>query len=133
MTTKICNLCKEEKDVSMFSVDSRARSGYQTRCKDCQSIIKKEMADYYRGKHLEYKYGMTHGDYDSLLKEQGHKCAICGIEDKHAENARLCVDHNHDTNKVRGLLCKKCNQAIGLLQDNAEFCESAGRYLRLHG
>lgn len=133
MTTKQCNLCKEKKAVSLFSVDSRSKSGYQTRCKDCQSAVKKEMAQYYRGKHLEYKYGMTHDDYERMLVEQDHKCAICGIDAKHSENSRLCVDHDHDTGEVRGLLCKKCNQAIGLLQDNANFCDAAGRYLRLHG
>jgi hypothetical protein len=133
MTTKICNLCKQEKKVSLFSVDTRSRSGYQTRCKECQSAVKKEMASYYRGKHLEYKYGITHEDYEEMLKQQNHKCSICGIDEVHAENSRLCVDHNHETEKLRGLLCKKCNQAIGLFQDNADFCEAAGRYLRLHG
>lgn len=133
MTTKICNLCEKEKSVFEFSVDSRAKSGYQTRCKECQSKIKKEMASYYRGKHLEYKYGMTHDDYAEMLEKQDHKCAVCGIDEKHAENSRLCVDHDHGTGKVRGLLCKKCNQAIGLLQDNADFCDAAGKYLRLHG
>jgi hypothetical protein len=133
MTTKVCNLCEEEKDVLLFSVDSRSRSGYQTRCKECQSYVKKEMASYYRDKHLEYKYGITQQDYKNMLEEQNHKCGICGIDEKHAENARLCVDHNHKTNVIRGLLCKKCNQAIGLLQDNADFCDAAGRYIRLHG
>jgi hypothetical protein len=133
MMTKLCNLCKVEKDVSLFSVDTRSRSGYQTRCKECQAAVKKEMASYYRGKHLEYKYGMTHGDYQTMLENQDHKCAVCGIDEKHAENSRLCVDHNHETGEVRGLLCKKCNQAIGLLQDNPDFCDAAGRYLRLHG
>ena len=133
MTTKVCNLCEEEKDVSLFSVDSRSKSGYQTRCKDCQSFVKKEMAAYYRGKHLEYKYNMTNEDYEAMLEKQDHKCAVCGINEVHAENSRRCVDHDHNTGQVRGLLCKKCNQAIGLLQDNADFCESAGKYLRLHG
>ncbi len=133
MTTKVCTLCEEEKDVSLFSVDTRSRSGYQTRCKECQSYVKKEMASYYRGKHLEYKYNMTHEDYEAMLEQQDHKCAVCGISEVHAENSRLCVDHDHNTGQVRGLLCKKCNQAIGLLQDNPDFCESAGRYLRLHG
>jgi hypothetical protein len=133
MTTKVCNLCKEEKSIFDFSVDSRSRSGYQTRCKECQSAVKKEMASYYRDKHLEYKYGITQQDYENMLEEQNHKCGICGIHEKHAENSRLCVDHNHKTNVIRGLLCKKCNQAIGLLQDNADFCDAAGRYIRLHG
>jgi hypothetical protein len=133
MTSKKCNLCLETKDLSLFSKEKRAKSGYQTRCKTCQAKVKKELSVYYRSKHLEYKYGLTIEDYEQMLVDQEHKCAICGIEEKYAENARLCVDHDHTTGEVRALLCKKCNQAIGLFQDNPEFCESAGRYLRKHG
>jgi hypothetical protein len=133
MKIKTCFMCKVEKSISLFSVDNRSKTGYQTRCKECQAIVKKEMARYYRGKHLEYKYGITHEQYEEMLEKQDHRCAICSIEEKYAENSRLCVDHNHETNELRGLLCKKCNQGIGLFQDNADFCDSAGRYLRLHG
>lgn len=126
-------MCKQEKDIFLFSVDTRSKSGYQTRCKECQSVVKKEMALYYRNKHLEYKYGITSEQYEEMLKEQSNRCAICGIGEQHTENSRLCVDHDHNTNEVRGLLCKKCNQGLGLFQDNPDFCESAGKYLRKYG
>jgi hypothetical protein len=115
--------------VSSFSVDKRAKTGYQTRCKECQAEVKKEMALYYRAKHLEAKYGITLEEYDVMLKEQDGKCAICKIEEKYTEKSRLCVDHDHETGMIRKLLCKKCNQGIGLLQDNPDFCRSAADYL----
>jgi hypothetical protein len=127
---KKCNRCKIEKGFEEFSKDSRAKSGTQTRCKKCQAEVKKEMATYYRAKHLEYKYGITLEDYDQLKEQQNGKCAICGIEEKYCENKRFAVDHDHDTEEVRALLCKKCNQAIGLLQDSSEFAFNAYTYLR---
>ena len=126
---KECCRCKETKLNESFSKDSRHSTGLQTRCKECQAIVKKEMAHYYRGKHLEYKYGMTHEDYASMLLAQDSKCAVCGIEQKFCENQRLAVDHDHDTGLVRALLCKKCNQALGLLQDSSEFAKKAAEYL----
>lgn len=130
---KECNRCKKVKDSSQFSKDSRSKSGLQTRCKSCQAEVKKEMSMYYREKHLEYKYGITHADYEKMLKSQKGCCTICGIHEKHCEYQRLAVDHDHDTGQVRALLCKKCNQAIGLLQDSSEFAFKAFRYLQEHG
>jgi hypothetical protein len=126
---KQCTRCLDVKSEAEFSKDSRAKSGLQSRCKVCQSEVKAEMSDYYRDKHLQSKYGITHQDYLVMLEEQDCKCAICGIEEKYCENQRLAVDHDHDTGQVRALLCKKCNQAIGLLQDNSDFAKSAVEYL----
>jgi len=91
------------------------------------------MASYYRDHHLKKKYGITHEDYLAMLKNQNSKCAICGIEEKYCENQRFAVDHDHDTDEVRALLCKKCNQAIGLFQDSSLFCTSAANYLKGFG
>lgn len=62
-----------------------------------------------RGRHLMSTYGMTLDDYDRMLAAQGGACATClrppGVR-------ALCVDHDHDTGEVRGLLCSACNAAI---------------------
>lgn len=75
------------------------------------------------------QYGLTPEDYEGLLVQQGFCCAICGVHASELEKA-LCVDHDHDTHKVRGLLCSECNQAIGKLQDDPELCFQAGKYLQ---
>ena len=129
----ICPKCGNEKTFKDFSVDNRAKSGYQTRCKACQSGVKLEMKEYYRGKHLEYKYGITLDDYEAMAEVQERCCAICKIHEKHVEHQRLAVDHDHDTGAVRALLCKKCNQGIGLLQDSSAFALCAHNYLKGHG
>ena len=126
---KECSRCLETLSSEFFSKDKRAKSGLQSRCKSCDKVVKKEKADYYREWHLQNKYNISSSDYDDMLIEQKGKCAICAIEEKHCENQRLAVDHDHGTGEVRALLCKKCNQAIGLLQDSSEFAKSASDYL----
>jgi hypothetical protein len=76
-----------------------------------------------------HKYGLTMADFNALLESQGGVCAICK-GDRNGPGARFHVDHCHDNDKVRGLLCSRCNTAIGLLQDNPELAESAASYLR---
>lgn len=85
-----------------------------------------------REKHLKRKYGLSEVEYLEMLKSQNGTCAIC----MKASDERLSVDHCHETNKVRGLLCRACNFAIGLLQDHPGLLDSASMYLwnsRLRG
>lgn len=73
----------------------------------------------YRDKSYRTKYGITLADYDAMFAIQGGACAICrepckGTPEKPYH--RLHVDHNHETGKVRGLLCRRCNVAVGYLE-----------------
>ena len=67
-------------------------------------------------------------EYDFILEKQEGKCAICGASDNFGRY--LCVDHSHETGKIRGLLCNPCNQALGLLKDNVGILNNAIDYLR---
>ena len=80
----------------------------------------------YANSRLKYKYGVGLEDYDSMLTKQLGGCAICG---KHPSNSRLHIDHNHSTGKVRGLLCRKCNLALGLLADNPIIIKKMLQYI----
>ncbi len=75
-----------------------------------------------------YSYGLTNEQYESLLKSQNYMCAICRTHQKDLKMP-LHVDHNHTTGKVRGMLCRDCNLALGLLKDNLFFCKNAVHYL----
>ena len=70
-------------------------------------------------------YGITIADYNAILERQGGVCAIC----KKHPGETLCVDHCHATGKVRGLLCRKCNAAIGFLEDDPRNARAAAAYL----
>jgi len=73
-------------------------------------------------------YGVNSDDYYDLLEKQKYKCAICG---RHKDEFKfsLCVDHDHKTGKVRGLLCHGCNVGIGRMEDNIESLKNAINYL----
>ena len=79
-----------------------------------QNIGSKEYsaAYFYSIKRL---YGLSKKEYLNLLKDQLGCCAICGRSQEEL-SGKLCVDHNHETQRVRGLLCKKCNVAVGWLE-----------------
>jgi hypothetical protein len=71
-----------------------------------------------------HKHGITKEDYAIRLKDQQGKCAICGCLPK-----KLCVDHDHETGKIRGLLCNNCNLMLGHSKDSVERLRNAADYL----
>lgn len=89
--------------------------------------------DKLRDRNLRRDFGITLSQYNVILSSQNEVCAICsGKETTKQKNGRiqfLSVDHNHATKKIRGLLCNRCNRAIGLLRDSIEVLQSAIKYL----
>ena len=82
--------------------------------------------------HLKCRYNITIEDYEALVKRAGNCCEICGVHQDDLSE-KLCVDHCHETGKVRGLLCKTCNSAIGRLGDTYEMLQKAADFLRERG
>lgn len=78
-----------------------------------------------RKSRLKRQYKITDDEYQSMMKIQKERCAICGTKSEH-----LCIDHEHASGKVRGLLCKKCNSGLGFFGDSLENLERAIKYLR---
>jgi hypothetical protein len=76
---------------------------------------------------LKHRYGITIEQYETQNKEQNSLCAICG-QPPRGKTKRLFVDHNHTTDKTRGLLCITCNRAIGYLE-NLDWLTKAQTYL----
>ncbi len=72
-------------------------------------------------------FGITLEDYERILEEQGGLCVICKGKDN---SKRLAVDHCHTTGKVRGLLCSRCNQGLGLFDDDEKKLRLAIKYLK---
>lgn len=95
-----------------------------------------EAKDYAWRWHLRNRYGITQADVDAMVKAQDGKCAICpsvlGAPDHKGNPSRVCVDHDHVTRKVRGLLCDPCNKALGLFQDDQARLQAAIAYLESH-
>ena len=112
-----------------------ARKNYR---KNRVAVIKRKMKLYYEKnynrKRILSKYNLTLEQYDLMFEEQGGVCAICGKSQgiyhwKNGTPYRLCVDHDHSTGRVRGLLCTGCNSKLGVIED-AAFNEKAKKYLK---
>lgn len=79
--------------------------------------------------HIAQNYGLTINQYNNMLRKQDYKCAICGAkQNKGYTKDNLCIDHDHKTGVVRGILCDKCNMAMGVF-DELEKLNKAILYL----
>ena len=75
---------------------------------------------------LRREYGISLADYNRVLEYQGSSCAICK---RLPRRVRLSLDHDHLTGLLRGLLCQKCNRALGHYQDSAVRLQTAAEYI----
>lgn len=129
---KCCKLCGEIKALDKFNLEVRRRDGRTQICKECKNAIARkkriEIPDAFEGflRSLKNKYKMTIEQFDEMMLNQGGTCAICDKE------AFLVIDHDHTTGKVRQLLCRCCNWAVGHLKDSSETAIKASEYLKKH-
>jgi hypothetical protein len=131
---KTCKVCGVEKNISDFYTGRRD-------CKDCKNAAARkkweentEASDRYkkraRERAKERRYGITQEQFGQMLIDQDNKCKICSIEFKGTKYTH--IDHCHDTNNVRGLLCNDCNLALGQFNDNTDIMDNAIKYLEKH-
>ena len=124
-----CTSCGVFKLANEYSLefDSRCVGGVamRSKCKPCDE-------------HRKWKsfiirtYGITADEYYEILAAQNGKCSICEsqeVNNSRISSGKLFIDHCHETGKVRGLLCSKCNHAIGLLNDDVDLLQKAISYL----
>jgi len=137
---KPMKLCKRGHD--MAKSRKKAKDGH-TFCSECA----REYAKEYHKKHPEYQkrycrayqkthprkyyhikrnYGLEQEQVIEIMESQHYKCAICDIP---FNETQACIDHNHETNNVRGILCRTCNTGIGSLKNSVKILQSAIKYL----
>lgn len=130
---KKCCYCKQVKLLRYFGRSSATKDGHQTACKVCCLKYKREQSKTEKGKQLNRKhnlkscFGITPQQYNEMLKQQNGGCAICGEINKNGR--RLSIDHDHETGKIRGLLCNKCNSVLGWAGDSIAALAGAIKYL----
>lgn len=136
MTTKICVKCKEEKDIDLFYRASDKNNERHIYCKACKKQYdaerKERYADTTMNSYYLRTYGISLNEYNDMLVKQNYVCLICSNQEttKHGDKViKLSVDHNHITGKVRGLLCKKCNAAIAMYNEDEDIIQRAIDYL----
>jgi hypothetical protein len=77
--------------------------------------------------HLRRNFGLSIDEYERLLEQQGGGCAIC--QSPPTPGISLHVDHDHGSGEIRGLLCFRCNNGIGLFRENPDLLQDAARYV----
>jgi hypothetical protein len=110
---------------------SQERKEYYQQNKE---IIKKKVSDRYKSNtdrsfFYNIRRGITKDQYATMCATQGGKCKICG-EVPSGRFKRLAVDHDHKSGEVRGLLCVRCNRALGWFKDDFGLLEKAAQYLQ---
>jgi hypothetical protein len=103
-----CSLCK------------KARPRWKEKLKRDKEAVRKMK--------LKAKWGLTIDAFNEMLEKQNHKCAICLTDNWGTPNA--AVDHNHETGKIRGLLCRRCNIVLGMYEDNLDLFQKSISYLK---
>ena len=134
---KVCTKCRQRKPVTEFDKWPRP-NGTRTRrylCKECRRSYNRNRwknrvqknPRCHLNKHLRRVFGISLEEYERMEQAQQGLCAICKCKCPHRK--RLCVDHDHKTKKVRGLLCDPCNRGIEALKDSPEVLRAAAAYL----
>jgi Recombination endonuclease VII len=148
---KFCFKCSEWKPKTEFHRNKKGCGGLQAECGVCvgkrvkayylanhakvrqyknayRTANKEKLNAYFREAYLKRKYEMVSADKLRMHTEQGGRCKCCSrvFED---DMSKWCIDHNHTTNKVRGLICRYCNSGIGMLGDDAASLRKALCYL----
>jgi hypothetical protein len=110
-----CLVCKETKEPLLFPYKNKSQNKRHKICKRCRQLHRAIIK-------------LTDEEFNELLKIQNNSCAICGIHSDEIRG-RLYVDHNHETKKIRGLLCHKCNSGLAFFKDSPSHLAMAIEYL----
>lgn len=125
---KVCAGCGIEKLRTEFHNDKGNKDGKGSWCKSCEAKRAKRRTKATRVREKLAKYDMTEEEYMNMKQRQDNKCAICG--NTILENGtELTIDHDHNTGRVRGLLCFSCNIGIGMFKDSPYLLQQAISYL----
>lgn len=129
LNMKTCKRYLVEKNLSSFRKTGKY---YKSYCNDCDNKIsniwKKNHKETVRAYKARYKFKIGQKDYE-LIKNRSEHCEICGKKEM-IGGRKLTIDHDHNTGKVRGLLCMRCNLGMGSFFDDPLLLEKAAHYLR---
>ena len=138
---KWCGSCKTVQPIENFAKNKSQSDGMQGFCRSCGKIKQSEWRIENREKanmiaakcHRKKRFGIDNTVYEQMLQDQDERCAICHekciAKTINGVQKSLAIDHCHRTGKIRGLLCTRCNTALGLFEDNLEKIKAAIDYL----
>ena len=130
--TKFCPRCATHKPLSGFHKNRAKPDGVQGYCRPCFVTLNSDYArrhpDWSRNTHLRKTFGITVADRQRIVDAQGGRCAICAdlFEGQYRSK---CIDHDHETGQIRGILCRRCNIMLGHARDRVDILAAAISYL----
>ena len=133
---KWCRSCRVWKAEAAFASSKRASDGLQGACRECRSAHYRRNAESVRDRMREQRFGISREKFDALFESQGNLCAICRGDDPGTNF--WAVDHDHaccpGSDKtcgkcIRGILCSRCNHALGHARDSVEILSAMIDYL----
>ena len=133
--TKVCKHCRTEKSFDeyyQFHDKWSDRNYFSSRCKPCHQEYKANNPTTSRNRKaekLKLRYGLTYDQWEEMREKENYSCMICNITEEEL-GRKLDVDHCHNSEKVRGVLCNPCNTLLGHARDNISVLEAAVHYLR---
>ena len=117
-----CPTCSTHKPREEYHLVSSRKHGIAWRCKSCEYTARQNY-------HFRKTYGITTEERDALINTQEGKCACCGNEFDSTQRGSPVVDHNHDTNEVRDILCDRCNVVLGMINEDPEVAHNLIDYI----
>lgn len=119
-----CSTCNQVKNISEFWKNGTT-TGISSKCAKCDRERKRktQISSRSRDKEAAKRYNISLEEYDNWINKNPN-CNICGIKLEQPH-----IDHDHNSGKVRGVLCKSCNWGIGHMNDNVDILKSAINYL----
>lgn len=130
---KLCRKCNETKPVDAFTYDKTRKDGRYLHCRECEkkrmSVYRKTDKGYHakRRYHLKSEYDLTPEGWENMFDSQGRKCKLCGSDEP--KGGQWCVDHDHGTGAVCGIICKECNTVCGKMGDDPRVAAQFLAYL----
>ena len=130
--TRLCRKCDQIKLLDQFRKRGGKERGVTYACKECLNARDKARRNprTTRNAFMRCRYGLSEEEYMQMLERQAYRC-IC-FQRLIPYDKDTCVDHCHYTGKVRGLLCRRCNFAIGWADENPLTLELLARYIYKH-
>ena len=151
-----CKFEKEEKEFKSQYYKKQNKTYITNMCKKCANLCSRAYFKTEKGKSAQKKnvkkwisknrekwnkyqmvskrknfYKISEIDYENLILKQNNLCAICGYTQIEKNRFFPCIDHDHSTGKVRGILCSACNKGLGYFKDNISYLENAIKYLNI--
>lgn len=118
---KHCRKCDQTLPLDAFWRQGGKSSGRQSYCIECTKADR-QARKLARRDSLKRNYGMSPSDEERLWEEQGGLCAVCDQPMVRGARGRsaMCIDHDHESGRVRAMLCNECNTALGMLAEDPD-------------